>query len=104
MNKVTKRKPVTLERRHSCRSEPPPNIHASILKYWYELYGAEIIVIDDDTIELLVESPPQTREEALRLAEYQYAYCDDIVLQGVGSLEALAATILNGQIWFFSWD
>jgi hypothetical protein len=38
------------------------------------------------------------------LAKEQYAYCADIVEQGVGTIEALAATLLNGHIWFFWWD
>jgi hypothetical protein len=48
--------------------------------------------------------PPTTRPEALRLAKLQYHYCSDIVTQGVGTIDALAARLLNGYSWSFWWD
>lgn len=83
---------------------PEPEEHVSIMKYWQERYGTEIVSMSHDTIELRVAQPPIERAEALELAEYQYAYCCDIVEQGVGSLEALADTLLGGTVWVFSWD
>ncbi len=57
-----------------------------------------------DVIEMRVARPPTTREDAMALANEQYAYCEDIVHQGVESLSNLAATLLNGTVWFFWWD
>jgi hypothetical protein len=57
-----------------------------------------------DTFELHVSRPPSSREAAMELAEEQYGFCSDIVDQGVESLEALAATLFDGHIWFFWWD
>ena len=34
----------------------------------------------------------------------QFAYCPDIVDQGAGTLEALAAVLVNASVWFFWWD
>jgi Domain of unknown function (DUF4253) len=45
-----------------------------------------------------------TRKDALDLAREQYIYCSDIVSQGTGTLEALAAGLLGGTAWFFWWD
>lgn len=83
---------------------PEPETHGAILKYWQEKYSAEIVFMTFDTIELIVAKPPQDRETAMQLALVQYAYCDDIVGQGVGSIENLASILLNGTVWFFWWD
>ena len=57
-----------------------------------------------DTIELHVARSPRTRDDALALAYEQYAYCSDIVDQGAGTLEALAAVLVHASVWFFWWD
>jgi hypothetical protein len=83
---------------------PSPEEHAAVMRYWSERWGAEPVVVASDTVEMLVHKPPHTRDEALALANEQFAYCGDIVTQGVGTIEALAATLLEGQTWFFWWD
>lgn len=83
---------------------PSPAEHASVLKHWEEQFGTRVVSMTHDTIELRVTNPPTTREDALALAYEQFAYCSDIVDQGVGSLDALAATLLHGTAWFFWWD
>ena len=83
---------------------PLPEEHMCLIKHWHEAFGAEIVRITHDVIEMKVARPPQTRDAALALAFEQYAYCPDIVDQGVGEVESLAATLLNGTVWFFWWD
>jgi hypothetical protein len=83
---------------------PSSAIHVSIMKRWWELYRIEIVGMLGDTIECIVPRPPQTREQALELAKEQFAYCSDIVVQGVGTIENLAATLLKGKTWYFWWD
>jgi hypothetical protein len=78
--------------------------HTAILKYWDELYGISVASITSDVIELEVQRPPVTKEQALQLAEQQFIYCPDIVYQGTESIAALASTLLNGRVWFFWWD
>jgi len=53
---------------------------------------------------MLVDKPPHSQTEALALANEHFAYCEDIVTQGVGTIEGLAATLLEGKTWFFWWD
>ena len=55
------------------------------------------MAVTSDTIELSVSNPPKTREDALKLAEEQFIYCEDIVLQGTETLEALATELLNSK-------
>ena len=83
---------------------PPPEHHVAALRSWHERYGAELVAIDRDTMNLRVRRRPSNREEALALAREQYRCCPDIVDQGVGSLSALAAGLMAGDWWFFWWD
>jgi hypothetical protein len=83
---------------------PPPAEHVAALRYWRQRYGAEIACITEDVMELVVEQPPRTREEALRLAKWQFHHCPDIVSQGTRTIDALAARLLDGEAWYFWWD
>ncbi|MBD2342319.1 DUF4253 domain-containing protein [Calothrix sp. FACHB-156] len=83
---------------------PLPTIHVGLMKYWQQKYGAEVVGITHDVVEMCVNHPPQNCEDAFRLAQEQYMYCSDIVDQGVETLNNLAAMLLNRQIWYFWWD
>jgi len=83
---------------------PPPAVHVSVLSRWERMYAAEIVGMTRDTLELTVGNPPTAPGEALDLAYEQMGYCADIVLQGTLTLERLAATLLDGRVWFFWWD
>lgn len=83
---------------------PYPEEHVAVLKRWEEVYGAEVACISADTVEMIVSRPPLTRADALALAEEQYAYAADTVDQGFDTLEALAASLLKGNVWWFWWD
>ena len=83
---------------------PPSHVHAALARMWLREYGAEIVSMRHDTLEFRVARPPSTREEALALAELQFEYCDDIVLQGIGYIQSLAASLLASKIWYFWWD
>ena len=83
---------------------PAPAEHSAILKRWQERYGATLVTMTQDTIELAVGRPVQTHEDALALAHEQYVYCADIVQQGTETIEGLAAALLNAPVWFFWWD
>ena len=83
---------------------PLPEENCAAFRYWGERYGAKIISITHDIVECTVERLPKDPEEALELAEEQYAYCTDLVDQGTGTLENLAASLLVSHTWFFWWD
>lgn len=83
---------------------PRPAEHVALLKRWHTLYGVEVAALCVDRMECRVARPPRERATALRLAEEQFAYCVDLVVEATHTVEALAATLLNGTVWTFWWD
>ncbi|GAB2851751.1 hypothetical protein GCM10027074_18070 [Streptomyces deserti] len=78
--------------------------HRAVLRHFHERYGAELVTLEDQVIELLVTRRPRTPEDVATAALEHYAYCPDIVDQGTGSIEELAATQLRAGSWYFWWD
>lgn len=83
---------------------PHPATHVAALRSWHHAFGAELVGITGDMMNLRVARRPQTREEALKLGRDQYLYCSDIVDQGVGEISALAAGLMASDWWYFWWD
>ena len=57
-----------------------------------------------EVIECTVARPPKQREAALALAREQFLYCPARLRQEVGSVEALAASLVGAGVWRFRWD
>ena len=83
---------------------PQSEEHVALMRFWQQNFGAEVVGITSDVVEMLVGCPPSNRIDALKLAKQQYLYCQDIVDQGTQTLEVLAASLLGGTSWFFWWD
>lgn len=83
---------------------PEPEVQVSIMKRWYELYGAEVVGISNDVVEMQVKNPPEDMAASLCLAKEQYIYCHDIVSQGVQTVRNLATSLLESKVWYFWWD
>jgi hypothetical protein len=83
---------------------PAPEYHVAALRSWRDRYGAELVGLSNDVMNVRVARMPATRDEALHLAREQYAYCSDIVDQGTNTLSALAATLMVDPWWYFWWD
>jgi hypothetical protein len=83
---------------------PYPHEQVAVLRYWNETHGAELVGLSGDVLEMQVARRPASREDAIQLANEQYWYCYDIVEQGAGTIENLAATLLASGIWYFWWD
>ncbi|MDP5279209.1 DUF4253 domain-containing protein [Sphingomonas sp. DG1-23] len=83
---------------------PPPEYHVAALRTWHAAFGAELVAINGDTMNLRAANRPKTRDAAMALARDQYGYCPDIVDQGAASVAALAAILMASEWWFFWWD
>lgn len=76
---------------------PPPEVHVAV---WRQ----ELVSAQRGTLEFSVVDQPADREAAVKLAMEQYRYCIDIVDQGVTSVSALAAILMEAPYWYFWWD
>lgn len=72
-------------------------------KYWFELYGAVPAVVTHDVLEFVLPQPIEEKQ-AMPLALEQYAWCPDIVDQGVETVGALADALRQSTVWYFWWD
>jgi hypothetical protein len=83
---------------------PAPEYHIAALRSWRERFGAELVGLSHDVMNIRVKRRPPTRKAALELAREQYVYCSDIVEQGAQTLSALAAVLMENDWWYFWWD
>ena len=86
---------------------PAPAEQVAVFRYWYEKYGAAPGLVTGDNWEFELTRPPLTDEDAEALAEEQFAFCEDIVVQaaaGWDTIRALASSLKGSITWFFWWD
>lgn len=83
---------------------PEAEIQVAFFRRWFDRYGAVVTSIAGDVIEFRVQDPPRTQDEAHKLAMEQFIYCSDIVHQGLGTVNNLAASLLKSHNWYFWWD
>lgn len=83
---------------------PCPEEHVAVMREWNERYGAEVVAMSSDIVEMRVARPPTDWDSALQLAYEQYVYDSDIVNQGTGSIERLAPYLVGSSGWSFWWD
>ncbi|MBR1824006.1 MAG: DUF4253 domain-containing protein [Ruminococcus sp.] len=76
----------------------------AVCKYWYEKYKAVPAFISKDELQMYVATPINHGDDAVKLAEEQYGFCNDTVDQGVGSIMSLAGSLIGSNIWYFWWD
>lgn len=76
----------------------------AVCKYWQEKIGAFPAMISSDVLQLYAPVPVTLRTDAMQLAEEHYAFCNDIVDQGTGTIGNLAGLLSDSHIWYFWWD
>ncbi|AZM89255.1 MULTISPECIES: DUF4253 domain-containing protein [Streptomyces] len=77
----------------------------AVLRSWEDRFGARVLALGFDRLDLSVAAPPRTLAEALPVAAEHFAFCPDNVRQGSGTVRAYAAQALVGTAhWSFWWD
>lgn len=79
---------------------PATEFHVAALRSWADRFGAELVGLSDDALELRVSRRPLTRDAALVLAREYLAYCPD----AGETLAPVAARLMQSDWWFFWWD
>lgn len=77
---------------------------AAVLRSWEDRFGARLVHLGFDTMDLLVERPVRSHADALILAAEHFAFCSDNIYQGAGSIREYAADLPDAAIWSFWWD
>ncbi|MEM8697217.1 MAG: DUF4253 domain-containing protein [Pseudomonadota bacterium] len=83
---------------------PDAAYHVAAIRSWEERYGAELVAVSGDVVELKVKNRPESNEEAMTLAREHYAFCSDVVDQGTETIANLAAILMESDWWYFWWD
>jgi uncharacterized protein DUF4253 len=77
---------------------------SAVLRSWEDRFGARLVGVGFDTLDLSVAAPPVTARHALQVAAEHWAFCPDSILQGPGTLMDYAAQIRGKTSWSFWWD
>jgi Domain of unknown function (DUF4253) len=78
--------------------------HVAVLRYWQQRYGAELVTLTGDQIELLVARPPRDPATIARAAVEMLGYCPDLDVLGTGMIAVLAKEVVPHRRWSFWWD
>ncbi|MFJ8475606.1 DUF4253 domain-containing protein [Kitasatospora sp. NPDC094011] len=77
---------------------------AAVLADWERRFGAQVVEVGFDTLQLSVPVPPATLAEALPLAAEHIALCPDQIQHGAPTAAAYAELLVNSHQWYFWWD
>jgi len=83
---------------------PVPAEHEALHKLWFDRFGAEIVSVSADQIEMSVAMPPTTDADAIELGIEHYLYAPDLVWQGTQDVSLLASSLVDNTSWYFWWD
>ncbi|GAA4241306.1 DUF4253 domain-containing protein [Actinomadura meridiana] len=77
---------------------------SAVLRGWEDRFGARVVALGFNTLELSVAAPPVTTRHAVQVAAEHWAFCPDILFQGPGTLAGYAEEIRGKTNWSFWWD
>lgn len=86
----------------------PADAMTTLLRSWEDRFGARPVRLGFASMELLVERPPSTEQDALQVAAELWGVADEFHPNGeeraVRSVRDIAAAVLSNPIWHFWWD
>jgi Domain of unknown function (DUF4253) len=78
--------------------------HVAVLRGWQERYGAELVTLARDHMELLVGRPPRDPATMVQVAVELLRYCPDLDVLGAGMVTVLANEVVPCRRWSLWWD
>lgn len=82
-----------------------PQVHVAALRWLHDRFGAELIGIEDRTLEVLPRVRPQTWADAVRAADLLTAYssCPVTSENELATTSELAVYLTESEYWTFCW-
>jgi hypothetical protein len=77
---------------------------SAVIRGWEDRFGARVVGIGFDTLDLSIAAPPMTFRHALHVAAEHATFCPEAIVQGPGSLEGHAEQIRGARAWSFHWE
>ncbi|MFF5208920.1 DUF4253 domain-containing protein [Streptosporangium sp. NPDC000396] len=77
---------------------------AAVVRSWEDRFGARLVGMGFNTLDLSVAAPPVTQEHALHVAAEHWTFCPDSVIYSAGTLIDYAEQIMGRNAWSFWWD
>ena len=77
---------------------------AAVLRSWEARFGARVVHVGFDTLDLSIAAPPAPGAHALQVAAEHFAFCPDNIWQDSGPIRAYADRLVDAPCWSFWWD
>lgn len=77
---------------------------SAMVRSWEERFGARVLRLGPDRLDLSVAAPPQDVRHAAEVAAEHWTFCPDRIMQDTGSLTAYAQEIRGRRSWSFWWE
>jgi Domain of unknown function (DUF4253) len=84
----------------SWNAVPEAEVFVSLLRKWRRDYGAELVALSTDTMDIRVTRRPVTQQEALVIAREHAKFCPSTEV----TLAERAAELMQLDWWHFWWD
>ncbi len=78
--------------------------YSAALRSWEERFGAVVVGIGLDTLDVAVAFPPSDLASALPIAVEHFAFCPWNIWQGAVTIGAYAERLVDAPVWSFWWD
>ncbi|MHA6805713.1 DUF4253 domain-containing protein [Salinifilum ghardaiensis] len=77
---------------------------SAMARSWEQRFGARVLRLGPDRLDLSVSAPPQDAEHAAAVAAEHWTFCPDRIVQESGSIAEYAREIRGRRTWSFWWD
>jgi hypothetical protein len=77
---------------------------SAMVRTWEDRFGARVVGLGFDTLDLSVAAPPTDLRHALHVAAEHATFCPEAIVQGPGSIAGHAEQILGRDNWSFHWE